>query len=219
MGQTLLRSADECDETMAGLQVFLDHIPALEPEILECIEDLLEISAEFRELDLEISSLQAADPEYQRHYRRLLEDIKLNLRSLQYTIRNVRGMFRETRHEKYSGARPYRRAWEDLEDLFKVKQRGPSLHSRLETINIFLQNVLAALRKYENQFILHFLEKRADVQVVSPSTPKILGMIEVEFSSYCVSRSRQLNNLSLACRSRNHKVRWRPYYWKISFRD
>ncbi|TLD37480.1 FAD-containing monooxygenase [Venturia nashicola] len=140
------RMAMECEETMSGLQVFLDHIPALESEIHECIEDFLEISSEFRELEIEISSLQAADPDYQRHYKRLLEDIRLNMRSLQYTIRNVRGMFRETRHEKYSGARPYRRAWEDLEDLFKVKQRGPSLHARLETINIFLQNVLAALR-------------------------------------------------------------------------
>lgn len=143
---------------MCGMQVFLDHIPALEPEIHECIEDFLEISSEFRELEVEISSLQAADPDYQRHYKRLLEDIRLNMRSLQYTIRNVRGMFRETRHEKYSGARPYRRAWEDLENLLKVKQRGPSLHARLETINIFLQNVLAALRKYALQSILRLLK-------------------------------------------------------------
>lgn len=168
MARALLRSAAECDEVMAGLQLFSDHIPACEPDISACIEELLEISTEFRELDAEILSLQVVDPDYRSHFKTLLEDVSLNLRSLQYNIQHVRRMFGETRHEKYSGARPYRRAWEDLDEYFRESQRGPSLLSRLETTNVFLQNVLAALRKYAIIFPPDLLSNQ---QLITSSEP------------------------------------------------
>jgi hypothetical protein len=197
MARALLRSADECDEIMAGLQLFLDHIPGREPDISGCIEELLEISTEFRQLDVEILNLQAVDPNYRSHFKKLLDDVTLNLRSLQYNIQDVRRMFGETRHEKYSGARPYRRAWEDLDELFRKIQRGPSLLPRLETTNIFLQNVLAALRKYEQLFVDLLFNQPADSCVVNQLKFLTLYVIENEYSNCYVGKSRQLSKLSL----------------------
>jgi len=152
MSRPLYRSSVECDEVAAGLQLFLDHIPQRETDIYGCIQELLQISAELKELELEFVELQAEIPDFHQVFAGPIKDVHLNLRSLQYDLRNVRRMFGETRQEKYSGERPYRRAWEDLDVYLTMKEGGYSLLPRLETSNIFLHNILSSLREYVQLF-------------------------------------------------------------------
>jgi hypothetical protein len=139
MARPLLRAAQDADEVAAGLQLFLDHIPQRETDLEGCIEELLALGAAIRELAEE-------HPDYDTISVRLTADVDLCIRSLGFTLRKVRAMFGETRHVKYSGERPYRRAWEDLHEYFAVQERGPSLLSRLETYDIFVQSILDSLK-------------------------------------------------------------------------
>lgn len=139
MARVLSRASQDANEVAAGLQVFLDHIPQRETDLEGCIEELLALTAALREI--------AEDhPGYDRINPRLTMDVELCVRSLGFTLRKVRTMFGETRHVKYTGERPYRRAWEDLENYFAVQERGPSLMSRLETYDIFVQIILDSLK-------------------------------------------------------------------------
>ena len=139
MARVLLKASRDADDVAAGLQVFLDHIPQRETDLEGCIDELVALSAALREI--------AEDhPDFDRINQRLTTDVQLCIRSLALTLRKVRTMFGETRHVKYSGERPYRRAWEDLDVYFIEQERGPSLLARLETYDIFVQSVLDSLR-------------------------------------------------------------------------
>jgi hypothetical protein len=137
----LLRSARDADEVAAGLQFFFDQIPQRETDLEGCIEELLALSAGIREIAEDHPRFDSVSP-------RLTADVQLCIQSLGYTLLKIKTMFRETRHIQYSGDRPYRRAWEDLENYFAVKERGPSLLSRLETYDIFIQAILDGLGGY-----------------------------------------------------------------------
>jgi hypothetical protein len=137
--RTLLRVTEDADEVASGLQHFLDHIPQRGTDLEGCIEELLALAAAIREL-------AEQHPDYDTISERLTADVQLCIRSLSFTMRKVRAMFGETRHVKYSGERPYRRAWEDLDDYFAIKERGPSLLSRLETYDVFIQCILDSLK-------------------------------------------------------------------------
>jgi hypothetical protein len=98
----------------------------------------LAISAALREI--------AEDhPDFNRVNPRLTTDVEICVKSIGFTLQKVRAMFAETRHVKYTGERPYRRAWEDLERHIAVQERGPSLLARLETYDIFIQSILDSL--------------------------------------------------------------------------
>jgi hypothetical protein len=139
MARVLLQASKDADQVAAGLQLFLDHIPQRETDLEGCIDELLALAAALREI--------ADDhPDYDTISQRLNMDVDLCIRSLAITLQKVRTMFGETRHVKYGGDRPYRRAWEDLERYLSVQERGPSLLSRLETYRIFIQIILDSLK-------------------------------------------------------------------------
>lgn len=142
----LLRAAQDADDVSAGLQVFLDHIPQRETDLEGCIDELVALSAALREIAEE-------HPGYDRINPRLTTDVELCIRSLGLTLRKVRAMFGETRHVKYSGERPYRRAWEDLDNHFVTQGNGPSLVSRLETYDIFIQSILSSLKGPNREYV------------------------------------------------------------------
>ncbi|KAF2398296.1 hypothetical protein EJ06DRAFT_558151 [Trichodelitschia bisporula] len=141
MAQSLARSAQDATEVAAGLQIFLDHIPQHNTDIYECIQELIALGNAFSSLEIEF-------PEYHRLSSRIAEDVDLVLRSFYLTQLRVRGMFGETRYVKFTGERPYRRAWEDLSEELKRKERGPGLLSRLETYSVFMQDIISSLKGY-----------------------------------------------------------------------
>jgi hypothetical protein len=141
MAGALLRTAQEADHIAAGLQLFLDHIPRRETDIDGCIQELLALSSAFKELERDF-------PDYNTISSRITKDVELNVMSLRFTFRNVRIMFGETKSEKYSGQRPWRRAWEELDYHLVEKEGGTSLLSRLETYSIFMQCILGSLKGY-----------------------------------------------------------------------
>jgi hypothetical protein len=143
MPRELVQVALEADEVAAGLQIFLDHIPQPDTEIDGCIEELMALATAFRELEDEF-------PDYEMSSSRIAKDVDLNCRSLHFTLRHVRDMFGETRHLKYSGERPYRRAWDELGYRLIEIERSFGLYTRLETYSIFMQNILSSLRGYDH---------------------------------------------------------------------
>ena len=138
MARLLLQASTDAEDVSSGLQVFLDHIPQRETDLEGCIEELLTVAAALREM-------AENHPEYDTISQRLTMDVKMCVRSLGFTLQKVRAMFRETRNVKYNGERPYRRAWEDLEQYLKEQERAPSLLARLETYSIFLQIIMDLL--------------------------------------------------------------------------
>jgi hypothetical protein len=137
MSRALERAAADANAVAAGLQIFLDHLP--DTEIDACIQELLALAACYRELHIE-------HPGYERVSSRLAQDVDLSIRSLSYTLRNVRDMFGNTRQMKASGGRPYRKAWEELAYEFTEVERGFGLLARLETYSVFMQNIVGSLR-------------------------------------------------------------------------
>jgi hypothetical protein len=144
MPRALFRSAAEADEVAAGLQIFLDNLPQAETDIDGCIQELIALAAAFRALELE-------HPDYASISARIAKDVELNTRSLHFTLEYVRDMFGETRHMKYSGDRPYRRAWDELEYRLTGVERDFGLLARLETYSVFMHNILGSLRGYGKQ--------------------------------------------------------------------
>jgi hypothetical protein len=135
----LLRSAQDADHIAGGLQLFLDHIPERETDLEECIEDLLAMSFSLREI-------AQNHPDFDSVFPRLSTDMQLCSRSFGLTFNRIRTMFGETRYPKKAEERPYRRAWEGLDDYFVTKEQGPTLLSRLQAYEVFVQSMLRALR-------------------------------------------------------------------------
>jgi hypothetical protein len=131
------RAAADANAVAAGLQIFLDHIH--DSDIAVCIEELLALAACYRELELE-------HPGWERIAPRLTQDVDLSIRSLTFTLRNVRDMFGSTGQMKASGGRPYRKAWEVLAYEFTEVERGFGLSARLEIYSVFMQNIVGSLR-------------------------------------------------------------------------
>ncbi|KIW08373.1 uncharacterized protein PV09_01289 [Verruconis gallopava] len=144
--EELLRAADNADEVSAGLQLFLDNIPQRRTDIVDCIRELLALGSAIREIADE-------HPNYEMVTPKLTSDVHMCIRSLELTLRKVRVMFGETRHLKYSGERPYARAWEELNGHFTIIEGGLSLMARLETYDVFLQVILSVLGGPDSAYV------------------------------------------------------------------
>ncbi|KAK4991139.1 hypothetical protein LTR50_002069 [Elasticomyces elasticus] len=159
MDQQLIRHAKNAEDVAAGLQVFLDRVPQYATDISAIISELFATSSATRALHTASDDLR-----YARAFHTIRSDLDLVLRSLQYTLGTVRGIFART------GLASYRVLWDGL-NLF-VQTEGSSLCTRLEWYKIFLHDLFDVLRSISTGRLIVFREriKRLLIRQESPET-------------------------------------------------
>lgn len=145
MDWQLLDYAREAEETATKLGSFVNEIPQFRRDITGDIAELYAISSALQALHEELQ-LPTARP----YAARLMSELDVCLRTLGYTLDDVRDIFNKTRKKSrlpgaFPGTPPYATMWEDALDDFKTQ--GLSLPQRLECFRLYLQEMVDSLQE------------------------------------------------------------------------
>lgn len=147
MNWRLMDYAKEAEETANGLLGFEDEIPQYRKDIRGHMAELYAISHALHSLH------DALKPtEYGRYATYIMKDVEVCLPSLGYTLDEIQDIFGKSKKSRHTapgafpGTPPYALIWEDA--LADFRSQGMSLPQRFETVRMYLQGMLDALKGY-----------------------------------------------------------------------
>lgn len=133
----LIATAETAQEVASGLNKFLEPVAESSTDITGLISECFAISSTLREL-----ATAVGDVRHNRRYASIAEDVRLVLRSLEYTFDDVHQLFgglARTNHLTLSTG--YRQVWRDIEIHFQNESRN-TLCDRLQYYRRFLQDLI-----------------------------------------------------------------------------
>ena len=132
----LIAMAETAQDVAAGFNKFLDPVSESSTEITALIGECFSISSALRELATAVE-----DARYIRKYASIAEDIRLVLRSLEYTFNDVIRLFGLLGRTTYiTVSEGYRQVWREIETSFRLESRN-SLCSRLVYYRRFIHEL------------------------------------------------------------------------------
>jgi hypothetical protein len=137
MALALIASAENAQDIASGFSKFLKPVSENSTEITGLISECFAISSALRELDEAIS-----DPRLQGRRAHVKEDVRILLRSLEYTFKDVHHLFGglgRTNHISVSAG--YRQVWREIETHFHEESRN-TLAVRLKFYRRFLEDMI-----------------------------------------------------------------------------
>lgn len=136
----LIATAETAQDVASGFNKFLEPVSESSIEITGLIAECFAISSALREL-----STAAEDPRNTRRYASITEDIRLILRTLEYTFDDVHRLCGGLGRPTYiTVSESYRQVWREIETTFQLESRN-SLCDRLVYYRRFIRQLISII--------------------------------------------------------------------------